>query len=103
MDKSSFTTNYELRTTNSNYNQRKAMLAVTVASLRSIMRSPSAVVFSILFPLIFIVVFGFIVNNNISVSVGIHPVCDTTNQIYDVMKSRTVIELVQKSLHDVTT
>lgn len=39
------------------------MLAITKASLRAILRSPSAVVFSIFFPLIFILVFGFIGNS----------------------------------------
>ncbi len=42
------------------YSQIKAMLAITRASLRSILRSPSAVIFSIAFPLIFILVFGFL-------------------------------------------
>lgn len=42
------------------YSQLTAMLSITKASFRSILRSPSAVVFSIAFPLIFILVFGFI-------------------------------------------
>ena len=42
------------------YSQLRAMLAITKASLRSISRSPSAVVFSFVFPFIFIIVFGFI-------------------------------------------
>lgn len=79
------------------------MLAITRASLRSIMRSPSAVVFSIMFPLIFIVVFGFIRGGNISVSVGVNPLCDTINPIYGVMKSRPEIKLVNKTLDDLTT
>ena len=36
------------------------MLAITKASLKGIFRSPSAVIFSFLFPLIFILTFGFI-------------------------------------------
>ena len=42
------------------YSQVRAMLAIARASFRSIIKNPSAVIFSILFPLIFIVVFGFI-------------------------------------------
>lgn len=42
------------------YSQITAMFSITKASFRSILRSPSAVVFSIAFPLIFILVFGFI-------------------------------------------
>jgi len=43
-----------------NYNQIRAMLAITKGSLKATFRSPSAVLFSIGFPLIFILVFGFI-------------------------------------------
>ncbi|MFI5135374.1 MAG: ABC transporter permease [Chitinophagales bacterium] len=82
------------------YSQVRAMFAVTRASLRSITRSPSAVVFSIAFPLIFIVVFGFIGGNNISVTVGVHPQCDTTNEIYAMMKSRPEVKLIRKPLAD---
>jgi ABC-2 type transport system permease protein len=57
--------------TPSKYNQVTAMLAITKASLRAIFRSPSAVVFSIAFPLIFILVFGFIGGSGkISVSIA---------------------------------
>lgn len=42
------------------YSQITAMFSITKASFRSILRSPSAVVFSIAFPLVFILVFGFI-------------------------------------------
>lgn len=42
------------------YSQFKATLSITKASLRSIVRNPSSVIFTLLFPLIFIIVFGFI-------------------------------------------
>ena len=42
------------------YSQFKAMFAITRASLKAVFRSPSAVIFSIAFPLIFILVFGFV-------------------------------------------
>lgn len=42
------------------YSQRKACAAITIAALRSIAKSPSSVIFTIAFPLIFILVFGFI-------------------------------------------
>ena len=41
------------------YNQFAAMVALTKAALKAIFRSPSAVVFSLVFPFIFILVFGF--------------------------------------------
>lgn len=43
-----------------NYSQLRAMKAIAAASMRSILRSPSAVVFTLVFPLLFILVFGFI-------------------------------------------
>ena len=78
------------------YSQLTAMLAITKASLRAIFRSPSAVIFSFAFPFIFILVFGFIGNNG-SVPVykiAIAPTCDTTNQLYDSLKSSNRIKIV---------
>lgn len=49
-----------MNSTQQPYSQFKAMMAITRAAFRSITRSPSAVVFSIAFPMIFILVFGFI-------------------------------------------
>jgi len=40
------------------YSNTKATLAIAKASFRSILRSPSAVVFTLAFPLIFIIVFA---------------------------------------------
>ena len=65
-----------------NYSQLRAMKAIAVASFRSIIRNPSAVVFSIAFPLVFIVAFGFINGNSIKMEVGIDPQSDTTGTIY---------------------
>ncbi len=63
------------------------MLAISKASLRSILRSPSAVVFSIAFPLIFILVFGFLSSGgNLSVKVAMDPRSDTANYIYSAFK-----------------
>ncbi len=67
------------------YSQFQATLAITRASLKSIFRSPSAVIFSLMFPLIFIVVFGFIGGGNISVDVGFDKTSDTTNVLYKIL------------------
>jgi ABC-2 type transport system permease protein len=64
------------------YNQFTAMLAIARASFRSIIKNPSAVIFSILFPLIFIIVFGFIKGGSITLKVGVHPDTDTTSVLY---------------------
>lgn len=61
------------------YSQITAMLAITKASLRAIFRSPSAVIFGFAFPLIFILVFGFIGGGGISVRVALKNLNDTNN------------------------
>ena len=59
------------------------MLAITKAGLKAVFRSPSAVIFSIAFPLIFILVFGFIgENGGISLDVAFDKNSDTSNIIY---------------------
>src|SRR5436190_16669691 len=78
------------------YSQVRAMLAITKASLRSIFRSPSAVVFSFAFPFIFILVFGFIGDNAgaPSYKIAIDKNCDTTNALYDSIKASNRIKIV---------
>lgn len=67
----------------SNYSQFTAFLAVTKAALRSIMKSPSSVVFTIAFPLIFILVFGFLGDSaKYNIKVGLAPGSDTLNPVY---------------------
>jgi len=78
------------------YSQVRAMLAITKASLRSIFRSPSAVIFSFAFPFIFILVFGFIGNNGGApvYKIAIDKNCDTTNALYDSIKASNRIRIV---------
>jgi len=65
------------------YNQLRAAFALAKASLIAMMRSPTSVVFSLLFPIIFIVVFGSMVNNKIvQLKIVLAPGCDTANAIY---------------------
>ncbi|MEN9522018.1 MAG: hypothetical protein RL065_395 [Bacteroidota bacterium] len=65
-----------------------ATLAITKASLQSMLRSPSAIIFSIAFPLIFIIVFGFIGGgNNYHFDIALNSGCDTLNPIYTWMNS----------------
>ena len=76
------------------YNHVKATLAITKASLRSMLRSPSAIVFSLAFPIIFILVFGFIGGrSNYHFDVALSQNCDTVNPIYSWMNadSNTII------------
>ena len=76
------------------YSNFNATLAIAKASFRSILRSPSAVIFTLLFPLIFILVFGFIGGGGITVDVGVAKGSDVNNPIYKALQSTGVIHLV---------
>jgi ABC-2 type transport system permease protein len=78
------------------YNQLRAMLAITRGSLRAIFRSPSSVIFSIFFPLIFIVVFGFIGSGGgPSYRLYLTPGSDTTNELIQALRGMKGIRFMQ--------
>lgn len=80
------------------YNQFRAMLAITKASFRAILRSPSTVVFSIFFPLVFILVFGFIgTGGTTSYRIVVETGSDTTNALVDSLKALRMVKLVPQS------
>jgi ABC-2 type transport system permease protein len=70
------------------------MLAITKGSLRGIMRSPSSVVFSLGFPLVFILVFGFIGNSKVSVKVGVDRATDINTPLYQGLTRTGALNLV---------
>jgi ABC-2 type transport system permease protein len=73
------------------------MLAITKGSLRAIFRSPSAVVFSFVFPLIFILVFGFIGGSGrVSLRVAFDENTDTANAIYPMLKTIPGLSVIDK-------
>ncbi|MDF2431322.1 MAG: type transport system permease protein, partial [Mucilaginibacter sp.] len=82
------------------YSNTKATLAIAVASFRSIIRSPSAVVFSLAFPLIFIIVFANIGSSAVTVDVGVAKTCDTTGPVYQVLKNVKVVHLITSQSGD---
>jgi ABC-2 type transport system permease protein len=77
------------------YSNLRATLAIAKASFRSILRSPSAVVFTLLFPLIFILVFGFIGGSTVTVDVGVAKGSDTHNPLYNILSKKPIINLIQ--------
>lgn len=81
------------------YSQVRAMLAITKASLRAIFRSPSAVIFSFVFPFVFILVFGFIGNSGMApvYKIVIAKDCDTSNAFFDSLKLSNRIRIVSYS------
>lgn len=77
------------------YSQVQAMLAITKGSLIAISRSPSAIVFSIFFPLIFILVFGFIGSGGgPSYRIVMDAQSDTANAIIDSLKTYKNVKFV---------
>lgn len=81
-------------TNNKPYSNLKATLAIAKAAFRSITRSPSAVIFSLAFPLIFILVFGFIGGGGVKVDVGLEKGSDTANVVYKALKGSGVVRMI---------
>ena len=78
------------------YNQFRAMLAISKGSFRAIFRNPSAVVFSFGFPLIFILVFGFIGGGGTTVRIGMRNLADTNNYAIKVLLKNPMMRLIQE-------
>ena len=75
------------------YNNTKATLALAKASFRSIMRSPSAVIFTLAFPLIFILVFGFMSSGGVRIDLAVVPGSDVNNPVIEELQKMQVVRL----------
>src|ERR1700683_2640551 len=65
------------------YREIKDVLILSKYSLLATLRSPTSVVFSLLFPIIFIVVFGSMIGDQTPVmKLAVGPGCDTVNLLY---------------------
>lgn len=80
---------------NKPYNHTKATLALAKASFRSIIRSPSAVVFTLAFPLIFILIFGFLGGSGVRVNLAVAPGSDMQNPVIRALEQIAVINLLK--------
>ena len=88
------------------YNQWKAMLAISKASLTSIFRSPSAVIFSFLFPIIFILVFGFLSPSSPVIKIVFDPASSNNNDLYksiiEKKNLKIIVETREKALDELS-
>ena len=80
------------------YSQLRASIAVAKASLLATFRSPTSVVFSLLFPIIFIVVFGAVVDvNEVVIKIAFTQNSDTSGLLYKSLMKVQVIHPVKYS------
>ena len=79
------------------YSQFRALRSITRASLRAIFRSPSAVIFGFAFPLIFILVFGFIGGGPIVVHIALRDARDTNNYVIRALLASPIIRLTSEA------
>ncbi|MBL7742743.1 MAG: ABC transporter permease [Chitinophagaceae bacterium] len=78
------------------YNQSKALWAITRASFKAIFNQPSAVFFSLLFPIIFIMIFGaFGRGGGISYRIALAPGCDTANAFFKKLSSNEQVRIAR--------
>jgi ABC-2 type transport system permease protein len=79
------------------YNQLRAMLAITKGSLKSIFRNPASVAFSFGFPLVFILVFGFIKGGGPTVEIALVNRADSASRIIKGLLSSQMVKLSGKN------
>ncbi|HVI48620.1 MAG TPA: ABC transporter permease [Chitinophaga sp.] len=76
------------------YSQLKASLVLAKASLIATLRSPTSVVFALLFPIIFVTVFGAMVDSTaVKVKIALSPASDTTSPLYKAVKAIGIFDL----------
>ena len=74
------------------YSQSRALWAIIKASYRAIFAQPTSIVFSLLFPIIFIMIFGAFGNGGgTSYKVSFEPGTDTTGQFYSALKKNPAL------------
>jgi ABC-2 type transport system permease protein len=79
------------------YSNTHAMRSLIKASLQAIFKSPSAIIFTIAFPLIFILVFGFLgEGSGFNIKVAAAPGSDTTTGLYAILHEIPVLKWISK-------
>ncbi len=76
------------------YNQFKALLAITKASLLAILKNPGSLFFSLVFPLVFVWIFGSFGSGGINkFRISIQKGSDTSNVLYGILQSIPLIKI----------
>ena len=76
----------------SKYNQAKALGAITKASFLASLKNPQSFVFSLLFPLVFVFIFGAFSGGSLTkYTLALSPNCDTTNVLFKTISSQPFI------------
>lgn len=76
------------------YSQARALWAITRGSFKAIFAQPISIFFSLLFPIIFILIFGAFGNSGIPTQkIAVMPGSDTSNAIFDSLKASSYVKL----------
>ncbi|MBM3159103.1 MAG: ABC transporter permease [Bacteroidetes bacterium] len=80
------------------YSQSRALLAIIKASFQAILANPSALVFSIAFPILFVIIFGaFRQDKGMQYAVAIQDGSDTTHAFYQALIKNPFVKIVRFS------
>ncbi|MBM3412280.1 MAG: ABC transporter permease [Bacteroidetes bacterium] len=78
------------------YSQSRAMLAIVKASFQAIMANPSALVFSVVFPILFVIIFGaFRQDKGAQYKIAIQSGSDTTHAFYQALIKNPLVRIVR--------
>ena len=76
------------------YSQARALWAITRGSFKAIFAQPISIVFSLLFPIIFILIFGAFGNSGVPTQkIAVRPGSDTSNAIFDSLRANKYVRL----------
>jgi ABC-2 type transport system permease protein len=77
------------------YSQSRALWAITRASFRAIFSNPSAIIFSILFPIIFVLIFGSFGSGGApSYRIALAADCDTNNIFFMAIRNHPQVRII---------
>lgn len=80
------------------YSQSKALGAITKASFLATLKNPQAIVFSLIFPLVFVFIFGAFGGGGLTkFKLAVSPNSDTTNMLFKTLTKQPFINFVRYS------